>query len=284
MTTQFKYTDKVVAVNGLKLHYQDWGDPALPPVIALHGFRGHSHSWDSFCEPMSSRCRLIALDQRGRGDSDWAPDKDYTSDAYVKDLEGFCLAMDLDRVTLVGHSMGGRNALLFAGRHPSMVSKLVVVDVGPESDPQSRVRIKADIMESPEEYDSLEDLLQIQQKKWAFISPEVLRRRLVYETKDLPNGKLGWRYDTEIRQQWREDRLPPSEDSWPVIARIPCPTLIVRADETDTLPLPVAQRMTEVMPQARLEHVEQATHMVMEDNPQGFLRVVQDFLGPSGES
>ena len=129
-----------------------------------------------------------------------------------------------------------------------------------------------------EEYGSLEELFQIQRKKWEFISDEVLRRRLTYETKTLPNGKVGFRYDLEIRQQWREDRLPANADLWPVIANITCPTLIVRATETDTLPLDVAQRIVEVIPNARLVHVEQASHMVMEDNPQGFLEAVVEFL------
>lgn len=278
MTVRVKYADKTVLANGLKLHYLEWGDPSAPMLIALHGLRGHGHSWDSFSEPMSGEYHILALDQRGRGDSDWAPDGQYTSEAYVKDLEGFCEALQLQSCILMGHSMGGRNSMAFASRHPSMFNRLIIVDIGPEGDPRGGARIKSEVVAAQEEYPSFEELFEAQQKANPLLSPEVLRRRLTYQTKTLPNGRIGWRYDVEIRRQWREDRRPPQDDLWPAIANIPCPTLIVRGMETDVLPLHVAQRMVQVMPKAQLAHVERAAHMVMEENPEGFLRVVRGFL------
>jgi esterase len=133
MTVRVTYVDKTVVVNGLTLHYLAWGDPSSPTLIALHGLRGHGHSWDSFSEPMSGAYHILALDQRGRGDSDWAPDGQYTSEAYVKDLEGFCEALQLRNFILMGHSMGGRNSMVFTARHPSMVNRLIIVDIGPEA-------------------------------------------------------------------------------------------------------------------------------------------------------
>jgi esterase len=278
MTGHVSYVDKTMVVQGLALHYLEWGDPSLPTLIALHGLRGHGHSWDSFSAPMAGAYHILALDQRGRGDSDWAPDGQYTTEAYVKDLEGFCEALQLRHFILMGHSMGGRNSLVFTARHPAMVTRLIIVDIGPEGDPRGTARITREIIAAQEEYTSFEALFEAQQKSNPLLSPEVLRRRLTYQTKTLPNGTIGWRYDVEIRRQWREDRRPPQEDLWPATATIPCPTLIVRGLETDVLPLHVAQRMVQVMPKAQLAHVEQAAHMVMEENPEGFLRVVRDFL------
>jgi esterase len=278
MTGHVSYVDKTMVVQGLALHYLEWGDPSSPTLIALHGLRGHGHSWDSFSAPMAGAYHILALDQRGRGDSDWAPDGQYTTEAYVKDLEGFCEALQLRHFILMGHSMGGRNSLVFTARHPAMVTRLIIVDIGPEGDPRGTARITREIIAAQEEYTSFEALFEAQQKSNPLLSPEVLRRRLTYQTKTLPNGTIGWRYDVEIRRQWREDRRPPQEDLWPATATIPCPTLIVRGLETDVLPLHVAQRMVQVMPKAQLAHVEQAAHMVMEENPEGFLRVVRDFL------
>jgi pimeloyl-ACP methyl ester carboxylesterase len=275
MTGHVSYVDKTVVVQGLTLHYLEWGDPSSPTLIALHGLRGHGHSWDSFSAPMAGAYHIRALDQRGRGDSDWAPDGQYTTEAYVKDLEGFCEVLQLRHFILMGHSMAGRNSLVFTARHPAMVTRLIIVDIGPEGDPR---RITREIIAAQEEYTSFEALFEAQQKSNPLLSPEVLRRRLTYQTKTLPNGTIGWRYDVEIRRQWREDRRPLQEDLWPAIATIPCPTLIVRGLETDALPLHVAQRMVQVMPKAPLAHVEQAAHMVMEENPEGFRRVVRDFL------
>ena len=78
MTTQVKYQDRTVTANGLKIHYLEWGDPSAPALVALHGLRGHGHTWDSFSEPLSSQYHIFALDQRGRGETDWAPDGQYT--------------------------------------------------------------------------------------------------------------------------------------------------------------------------------------------------------------
>ncbi len=282
MTTQAKYHDRTVTANGIKLHYLEWGEPSAPTLVALHGLRGHGHTWDSFSGPMSSEYHILAVDQRGRGDSDWAPDGQYNGAAYVADFEGFVDALGLDNFILMGHSMGGRNSMLYSGKHPEKVGKLIIVEMGPEGDPRGGARIKSEIMNVKEEYDSFEEVVEAVQKANPLCPNDVLRRRVTYQTKVLPNGKIGWRYDIEIRNQWREDRHAPQEDLWPVIAGIPCPTLIVRGSETDSLPLAVAERMTQVMPKAELVHVERAAHMVMEENPDKFTEVVKEWLDRTG--
>ena len=278
MTTQVKYQDRTVTANGLKIHYLEWGDPSAPALVALHGLRGHGHTWDSFSEPLSSQYHIFALDQRGRGETDWAPDGQYTGDAFVADFEGFVDALGLDNFVLMGHSMGGRNSMLYAGKHPEKVRKLILVDIGPEGDPRGGARIRNEMINAKEEYDSFEQLIEAQQKANPLCPNDVLRRRTTYQTKVLPNGKIGWRYDLEVRQQWREDRRAAPEDLWPVIANIPCPTIIVRGTETDILPMAVAERMTQVMAQAEVVEVERAAHMVMEENPDKFTQVVKAWL------
>src|SRR5919109_1522916 len=129
MTVQVRYLDKAVAVNGLKLHYLEWGDPSAPTLIALHGLRGHGHSWDSFSEPMPGEYRILVFDQRGRGDSDWAPDGQYTSEVYVKVLEGFWEVSQLRNFILMALFMGGPNSMVFIAPHPSMVNRLIIVDI-----------------------------------------------------------------------------------------------------------------------------------------------------------
>jgi pimeloyl-ACP methyl ester carboxylesterase len=112
-----------------------------------------------------------------------------------------------------------------------------------------------------------------------FASEPVLRRRLTYATKELPNGKTGWRYDLAIREQRRNNSGSPSPDLWPSLDNVTCPTLIVRGSETDTLGLDVAGRMVETLADGKLVHVDNAAHMVFEDNPGGFNAVLADFLG-----
>ena len=278
MATQVQPTGKTVMANGLKLHYLDWGNEGQPTMVLLHGLRGHAHSWDDVSAAFCADYHILALDQRGRGDSDWAPDGDYSTRAYVEDFAAFCDALNLPPFTLVGHSMGGRNSMAFAARYPEKVEKLIIVDIGPTVDPRGAERIKQEIRHVPEVFDDLDAVFAYMNQQNRYASEAVLRRRLQYATKTLPDGKRGWRYDLAIREQSRNGTAAPSEDLWPQLSKITCPTLIVRGADTDLLSPDVAQKMIATLPQAQLAEVPRAAHMVFEENPEGFIAAVRPFL------
>ena len=279
MATQIKPQDKTVTANGLNLHYLDWGTVGQPMMVLLHGLRGHAHSWDDFSAAMCQDYHVLALDQRGRGDSDWAKDGQYNTDAYVADFSGFCEALKLDSFILVGHSMGGRNSMVFTADNLDKVEKLVVVDMGPDIDPRGSERIRQELVSVPEEFDSIEAVTEYMSKQNRFASESVIRRRIQYAIQQLPSGKVGWRYDKEIRESRRRGDVVKSADLWPVVAKISCPTLVVRGAETDILPKDTADKMIETMPNAKLVEVQRAAHMVFEDNPEDFLSAVHGFVG-----
>ena len=278
MATSVQPKDKTVNVNGINLHYLDWGTEGKPKVLLLHGLRGHSHSWDDVSADLCQDYHVIALDQRGRGESDWAPGGDYSSESFVADLEGFCQVVGLDSFIMVGHSMGGRNSMAFAGKNARKIQKLVIIDIGPDLDPKGSGRITQEMIDVPEEFDTFEDVYAYQSKQNRFCSEPVLRRRLTYATKQLPNGKFGWRYDLEVREQRRNNTGSKQPDLWLNLPGIKCPVLIVRVSATDTLGLVTAEKMVDVLPDGKLVHVDRAAHMVFEDNPEDFIRVLHDFL------
>jgi pimeloyl-ACP methyl ester carboxylesterase len=270
--------EKSVNVNGINLHYLDWGTEGKPKVLLLHGLRGHRHSWDDVSAEFYQNYHIFALDQRGRGESDWAPGGDYSSESFVADLEGFCAAVGLDKFILIGHSMGGRNSMAFAGENADKIEKMVIIDIGPDLNPIGSGRITQEMIDVPEEFDSFEAVFEYQRKQNRFCSEPVLRRRLTYATRELPNGKFGWRYDLEIREQRRNSTGAKQPDLWLALPKINCPVLIVRGSETDTLGLETAEKMVEILPNGKLVHVERAAHMVFEDNPEGFISALHDFL------
>ena len=278
MTTEVKPQDKTVSANGLNLHYLDWGTAGKPPLVLLHGLRGHAHSWDDVSAALCPDFHILALDQRGRGDSDWAPGGDYSTNAFVDDLAAFTDALSLDSFLLVGHSMGGRNSMAFAGRYPERVQKLVIVDIGPVVDALGSERITRELSAVPEEFDSFESVVAYIGKENRFASDSVLRRRLTYATKELPNGRVGWKYDPEIREQRRRNTGAPAVDLWPSLANITCPTLVVRGMETDLLTEDTANRMVDTLAQGKVVQVRRAGHMVFEDNPQDFISEITPFL------
>ena len=247
MTTTVQPTDVMVTCNGMNFHYLDWGNEGAPVMLLLHGLRGHCRSWDDVATRFCGDYRILALDQRGRGETDWAARGDYSTNAFVADIEEFCYTVGIEKFTLVGHSMGGRNSMAFAGRNPGMLEKLVIVDIGPDIQPEGSARITRELVEVPQEFDSFDTQFEYMNQQNRFASEPVLRRRLKYASTELPNGKIGWRYDPEIRAQRRDGTGAPPPDLWEPLSRITCPTLIIRGSETDTVGLDVANRMVDVL-------------------------------------
>jgi len=270
--------DRTVDVDGLSMHYLDWGNPTKPTIVLLHGLRGHAHSWEDVSEALSPDFHVLALDQRGRGLTDWAKDGDYGIDAFVGDLVGFCRVVGLEKFSLMGHSMGARNSMAFADKRADMLEKLVLSEFGPEINPKGGQRIAKELIDVPEEFDTLDDAIAYMDQFNRYASDRVMHRRELYATRELPNGKIGWRYDIEIRSARRRGDPIAALDLWPVLPKIACPTLVVRATETDVLDLDVAHRMIENLPDGRLVEIERAEHMVFEDNPEDFIAAVRGFL------
>src|SRR5262249_54200887 len=124
------------------------------PLVLLHGFTGHARSWDTFAASQRDRYRVLALDQRGHGESEWTDD--YSGERMVEDVDAFVRTLGLKRFVLLGLSMGGRNAYTYAALHPEEVERLIIVDIGPEIVAVGSARIQAgvqaqDVFDDPEE-------------------------------------------------------------------------------------------------------------------------------------
>ncbi len=278
MTTQVQPKSKTVTANGINLHYLDWGTAGQPPLVLLHGLRGHANVWEDVALALCNDYHVYSVDQRGRGDTDHAPGGDYSTDAFVADLKGFVDAIGLDKFILFGHSMGGRNSMAFAGQYPDRLERLCIVDIGPRIEPAGGNRITEELRNLPPGFDNFEDALAHVQTGNRFASEPVMRRRLTGQTRQLPDGKIGWKFDLEIREQRINGTAAPATDLWPTLERIACPTLLVRGTETDLLTEETARQMVDTLAQGTLAQIERAGHMVFEDNPADFIAAVKGWL------
>jgi len=129
--------DKYLDLNGLRLHYLDWGNDGHQPMLLLHGFMAHAHVWDHFVLGFRSLFHLIVLDQRGHGESEWSKEGAYTIEDHYVDLANFVETLGLRNLILVGHSMGGRNALFYTAYNSHNVERLILVDARATNTPQS---------------------------------------------------------------------------------------------------------------------------------------------------
>ncbi len=281
MTAQF--TDRFVQANGLKFHFLDWGNPEKPPMVLLHGVGQTCHTWDLFAAAMSPHFHVMAFDQRGHGDTDWAPDRDYSRKTMVKDAGAFTRELGFDRFFLIGMSMGGANSLSFTSNNPDRVEALVVVDVGPRVESTGVKHIR-DFMTNYKEFDSLDAAAEVIHRFNPRRPLEVIRKyTCVYNLKQLPNGKWGWKYDTYFSEgHSRIDVKQMHDELAAEVKKITCPTLVVRGGESDVFSLDGARELQQSIPGSEFSLVPKAGHSVMGDNPPGFEAAVRGFYEKKG--
>ena len=269
--------DRTVRVNGLGLHYVEWGRPDGPAVVLLHGITGHARVWDTLAARLEDRYRVLALDQRGHGDSDAPEDADYRISTMAEDVEGFAKTLGLGRFDLIGHSMGGRVAIAYAAEHLARLRRLVLVDIGPQINPIGLKRVRDLMVDSPERIESEEWAYDYLRRANPLYDPAELRHRIRHALKPLPGGGFAWKYSKGLTDMMREGRRDPI-DLWPALGRISRPALLVRGAESDILSPEAAKKMITVLPAGRLVEVAEAAHTVPGDQPEEFARIIRSFL------
>ena len=281
--TTLPYLEHDVTVSGLSLHYQEWGDPSKPPVIMLHGFGVSGHMFDEFAGRLADRYHLIALDQRGHGDSAWSDEGDYSREAFVSDLEGFRAALGFEQFILIGHSMGGLNAVSYTARYPSRVSALVLVDVGPEAAREGVDNIMR-FTRGPDELE-FEEFVQMAHQFNQRRTIENIRERMRHRLRQLESGKWTWKFDSRFRNPESGLRIGnelSNDETWKLFRDLRPAVLLVRGAESDVLKPDVAERCVREMQRARLVTVPGAGHSVPGDNPDDFTEAVAAFLDDVG--
>jgi len=274
---------------GLKLNVLEWSTEGTP-LLLLHGFGNEAHIWDDFAPSVAEYYRVLALDLRGHGDSDHDPAGRYDYDDHLSDIEAIVGELGLERMVLVGHSLGGRIATLYAGRHAEKMAGLVIVDSAPELDRRGIVRIHMDVAKStdpsfasPQQYES------ILAHSYPAATPAAIRRMAQHGLKRREDGRYVLKMDTKFRgavgqergsaEQMYEHEKKTTTALWKALGKISCPTLVVRGAASDIVSADMAERMAEaVLRNGRLSVVPQAGHSVMTDNPEGFRDVVTDFV------
>ena len=271
--------DKFVTANGMRFHYLEWGSAANPPMMLLHGFAQTCHSWDFVALGFSDDYRVIVLDQRGHGDSDWAADGDYSPETQQNDISAIVREIGLEDFTLMGLSMGGRNSFTYAANNPDRVRALVIVDAGPQNMQQGTQNIR-NFVQQDDELDSVDAFVERVLKYNPRRAPEQIRGSIMHNLKQLPNGKWTWKYDKRLRRPGRRMGSDPETEKrlWGYLEALQCPTLLVRGGASDIIAMDTAEKMRTVIPNSQMATIEGAGHLVMGDSPAGFQRAVTEFL------
>lgn len=266
--------DRFVAVDGLRLHYREWGEPSSPPVVLLHGGSAHAHWWDFFAPTIANTYRVLALDLRGHGDSDHANPPAYRTGDYTRDLAQFVEAVGLRRFDLIGHSLGAMVATAYAGLAPQQLQSLVVVDSQLRITPGG-ARYMLRLHKFPQTfYRNREQairqfrLLPTQTEATA----GVLAHVAAHGIRQLPDGRWTLKFDRESLAHAEP------QDLTPLLQRVTCPILLVRGAHSTLLTHAGLAALSAAVPHAEGVEIAEAHHHVMLDNPPAFERAVRGFL------
>lgn len=271
---------RFVSANGLKLHYLDFGNPSKPPVVCIHGLSGNAHNFDGLAPHLSSDYHVMSIDVRGRGDSEWGPPGEYLPPVYVSDLSLMLEALELERVTLIGTSMGGIISMIFAGGYPQRVGRLVLNDIGPEINPAGLKRITDYFTEAPSDFKDMAEVAAYYRANYPFLAatPEAELIEFVrWAVKPAGDGRLTWKIDPAVRNVPRTGTAAKPMDLWVAYARITARTLVIRGAESDILAPDTAERMGRVLPGAKLVEIPGVGHAPTLTEPEA-VAAIREFL------
>jgi pimeloyl-ACP methyl ester carboxylesterase len=276
---------RVSGANGLSLQLLEWSQEG-PALLFLHGFDNDAHVWDEFAPTFAPYYRTLALDQRGHGDSDWDPKDRYDHETMAQDVEHVLDALGIKRVALIGHSLGGRVSMRFAGRNPERLSGLVLVDCGPELDARGVTRIQLETQSSKPSFGSVQEFEDILARRYPEAAPTTLARLAQHWLRERPDGRFepktapnfGRTWEAQSAEEARSRMQEEADRLWDALKLTSCPTLVIRGAASDVLDPDTAERMVdEALPNGRLEVIPRAGHSVMLDNPAGFLAGIARF-------
>ena len=280
MTTLVQPKSMRVSVNGLELHYLDWGNAGAAPVVCVHGYTSSAEPFNGLARHFHDRFHIVVPDVRGHGESAWSPDGAYQYRDQVSDLAGLVDQLGLTRFVLIGTSMGGIIAMAYAEAHAERLLGLVINDIGPDVEGGSQ-RITRMVGARPEEFATLEDAMAYRRE----ISP-VTASRPIGDQRELalgvlrqrPDGRWVWKMDPAYIQQRVQHGAPPRPALWPVLRSLPCPTMVVWGTESDVLSGAQAARMVGALPRGELVTVPGVAHAPTLLEPV-VLAALEHFLG-----
>jgi pimeloyl-ACP methyl ester carboxylesterase len=277
---------RVPGVEQIDLNLLRWSGGGVA-LLFLHGFDNDSHVWDAFAPAVAPYYQTLALDHRGHGDSAWDPECRYDPQTMAQDVEAVLAHLGIQRVVLVGHSLGGRVAMRFAGRNSEKLAGLVLVDVGPELDARGVTRIQLEMQTVEPSFRSVAEFEDVLAQRYPVTDRGTLARLARHWLRQRPDGRYETKTDPAFGQLHRELSAEETQRRarqdkellWDALKKVPCPTLVVRGAASDILDPETADRMAEeVLPDGKLETIARAGHSVMLDNPEAFLTSLSGFV------
>ncbi len=258
-----------VTTDGLRLHTLDYGG-AGRPIVLVHGVTGHAWLWRDLAAQLSLWGRVIAVDLRGHGDSQWSDDERYGTNDHADDLWAILQTVAGEPADLVGLSWGGLVAMRVAAGAPELVRHLAVLDVPPSFD-----QAVDDVPERPYTFDHHAAVLEWERNANPRATDSLVDHLAAHSTRPIEGGRLARKHDPFFLRTWPFR----AEDSWNDLRCLRVPTMLVRAADSPVLSETVFEAMGEALPAARRETVQRSGHLIPVENPLELVELLGDFFG-----
>jgi pimeloyl-ACP methyl ester carboxylesterase len=264
---------RTAARDGVVLHYLDWRG-AGDAVVFLHGGALTAHSWDLVCLGLRDAWHCLALDLRGHGDSGWS--HEYCIDTAVDDVAALIAHRKMERVHLVGNSLGGTIAAHFAAAHPAHVASLTLVDVGPNVNFAATQTIR-DYIDRVDGAADLATAVEIGMSVNPRIDREALEYRLLHAMRQADDGRVYWKQDRRRMQDY-DYFLGKLEEIGRLAPSIDAPVLVVRGARSRVFSDEAARECAALFPRGQWARIEDSGHNIQEANPAGLIAALESFL------
>lgn len=264
-----------------QFHFQISGPIEGRRWVFLHGLMGYGANWRKIISGLEATERCLAYDQRGHGRS-FQPESGYAPEDYADDLLKILQELAWDKVILVGHSMGGRNALNFAARFPEKLEKLVIEDIGPEANPQALdyYQYLLDLVPTP--FASRAEAKEFFNTTFIKVAKtrekvEMLAQYFYANMEEKADGQVSWRFSKkgilESVQVGRES------DRWQELRSLSMPTLLIHGQNSQELSGETYLAMLAANKMIKGVEIEKSGHWVHSDQPQAVIDSLKSFAG-----
>ena len=272
--------------DGLKLHYRDYqGSSERPPLLCLHGLTRNSRDFAALANRYSPRFRILALDFRGRGDSDYDPlPARYNPLTYAGDVVELLDRLAIPRAIFVGTSLGGLVTMTIAAMAPQRLAATILNDVGPDIDATGIDRILSYVGKDKrfKSWDEAAEAIatnygsafdRYTHDDWVKMAKRNCREE---------GGEIRFDYDMAIAEPFKTAGPAPQVDLWPLFAVLgQKPLLVVRGEKSDLLTAPTVEKMKRVVPDVRLALVKGVGHAPELNEPEA-VAAIDEFLDSLG--
>jgi esterase len=262
-------------------HHQITGPDTGRRWVFVHGLMGYSANWRKIVSALESTEQVLVYDQRGHGRS-MKPTTGYAPEDYANDLHLITEELGWDKFILVGHSMGGRNAVNFASQHPEKLSHLVVEDIDLEVSEDAVAYYEALLGSVPTPFPDRETakkffVSEFPEKAKTRDRVEVLAQFFYANMEDQPNGKVDWRFSKPgILESVVQGH---AKDRWPEVKALTMPTLWIRGENSLELSREHFDKIVDSNPMITGVEIPNAGHWVHSDQPAAFIQALKNFVG-----